>query len=205
MTQSNVTTIRPEDAVRNLYWIRHGEYYHKQAAPMGTLVGSLTERGRMQVRIAGQALSDVSIDTLYVSTLKRGIESGDEIKAQLPGATICQTDTIQECLPGPARGLQTVLDPDSPRVKEGLAHSKAAFDTYFVPPGDRVVNDVFVSHGNLIRALVCLALDVDRSAWGKLVIFHASITHFVVGPDAQVHLLTFSEIGHMPRELRTMA
>ena len=62
-------------------------------------------------------------------------------------------------------------------------------------------HNVFVCHGNLIRALVCKIMNIRLSKWLDLPIYHASITRFAVDAYQEKKLVSFNETGHLAPRL----
>ena len=62
---------------------------------------------------------------------------------------------------------------------------------------------IIVSHANLIRYLVCRALQIPPEAWLRLSLFNGSVTYLVIHSTGEVTLRLFGEIGHMGYDLVT--
>ncbi|OEU10981.1 putative phosphoglycerate mutase [Fragilariopsis cylindrus CCMP1102] len=60
---------------------------------------------------------------------------------------------------------------------------------------------IIVSHANMIRFLVCRALQIPPEAWLRLSLFNGSVTYLVIHAGGEVTLRLFGEIGHMGYDL----
>jgi broad specificity phosphatase PhoE len=60
-----------------------------------------------------------------------------------------------------------------------------------------------VAHGNLIRYLVCRAMDVDATAWSALTSLNCGVTRIMVESNGLCSLISYNELGHLPLELHT--
>mmetsp|Transcript_59238 Transcript_59238/g.183988 ORF Transcript_59238/g.183988 Transcript_59238/m.183988 type:complete len:110 (-) Transcript_59238:19-348(-) len=68
---------------------------------------------------------------------------------------------------------------------------------------DEASVEIVVSHGNLIRYLVCRALQLPPTAWSRLAAFHCAVTWIDVDSEGGVALREFGGVGHLPPELMT--
>lgn len=183
--------------IHTLYLIRHGFYDTED--PRDADVGKgLTPFGEEQARIVGQrlALLGVRIDSLHASTMRRARETA-EIISERVGLPVRLTDEIRECTP-PARRADIRAKLKDEEAAECRAQLERAFERFFRPSPDRDMREVLVCHGNVIRYLVCKALEVDPEAWGSMTIAHCSLTVVQVRPDGSLRLVAFSDSGHLP-------
>jgi serine/threonine-protein phosphatase PGAM5 len=196
--------------------IRHGQYI---------LAGEdspLTPLGREQARITGEAFKNHVVDTIHFSTLRRASETAEIIAGRLSNVILLGHDNLWEGIP--------TIPPKFSKVFEAQAHQNPDFDPanihkvqvrldeayaqIFRPAEDWDVHDLVVGHGNVLRYLICRALDVDVHAWVNLhPLFHCSLTQIIIAPnivkealDAGITLTTlatYNETGHLPPELQT--
>jgi serine/threonine-protein phosphatase PGAM5 len=61
--------------------------------------------------------------------------------------------------------------------------------------------EVYVAHGNVIRFFVLRALQLDPTAWLRLVVPHGSITTVAITPDGDVLLQGLGDCGHLEADL----
>ena len=58
--------------------------------------------------------------------------------------------------------------------------------------------EVIVCHGNVIRYLCCLALQIPAQAWMRLQLSHCSVVWIEIRPNGAVVLNAFGSSTHMP-------
>jgi len=210
-----------EAVVTHLYLIRHGEAVSNVEpviAGISTDQG-LTQRGRQQAALLEERLraDRLNADVLYVSTLRRALDTGEYVARalQLP---IQQTDDLHELRPGDADGLTIAewraragrdvppLDPFEPFSPDGeswgafLLRAEAALIHLIARHEGQTV--VAVCHGGVLEASFYLAFGLGPSA--QRVAFdplNTSITQWRHrrGPQAESHwtLVTFNDAGHL--------
>ena len=177
-------------AGRALWLVRHGESTWNR---LGLAQGhndeaELTERGQQHARDVAKTLRDHLIAEVYVSDLRRAVQTATPLAAVL-GLPMCQDARLRErCLgvmegaalteAGPAvTGIQAglVIDPDArPEGGESLRdfYQRAAASAddmaaraalAAIPPGDIVV----VAHGGTLRMLYAYlnGLPVEQMSW----------------------------------------
>lgn len=211
--------------VTELYLIRHGEAV-SNVEPVIAGVRSdqgLTERGRQQAALLEERLraERLGADVLYVSTLRRALDTGEYVARalQLPAQ---QTDDLHELRPGDADGLtidewRARTDRDVPprdpfqsfsRGGESwgafLVRAEAALFRLVARHEDQTV--VAVCHGGVLEASFYLAFGLGASA--QRVAFdplNTSITHWRHRRGAQGGsnwtLVTFNDAGHLAGRL----
>jgi len=71
------------------------------------------------------------------------------------------------------------------------------------PPVSQLADshEVVVCHANVIRYVVCRALQLPPEAWLRLSLPHASVTHLVVRANGNVSVRSLGDAGHLPPEL----
>ena len=192
-----------------VHLVRHGQYDYSVKGKLG---GSLNAVGREQAHYTSEALSEFQFNALHSSTMLRALATAAIIAGPHQGLKIRRTRMLWECVPTiPPRWIdfferRAMRDPDftPERVAAQKKVADRAFDRFFTPwkrKKDR--HSILVAHGNIIRYLLCKALDVDPDAWGNMMIFHCSISRVVVDPDGSMMLLSHNETGHLPSFLRT--
>jgi serine/threonine-protein phosphatase PGAM5 len=179
--------------VRVLHFMRHGQYLLSGEGGRG-----LTALGRRQARAAARELAGYPIAAVHSSDLARAVETSDIIAEALGHGAVKRTRLLRELLPGGVPGMRI----SRARRTRGRENLDAILARYFRRArGER--HELVVCHGNLIRGLVCRALDGRSTAWLRMDIHHCGITRFAVRPDGSVRLLAFNEIAHLPPSFRT--
>jgi len=194
---------------RTLYMIRHGQYDTQEKSPDG---GSLTDIGRQQAACAGKAVSRITVDKIHASTMTRAIETTNIIAQEL-AADYATYDVIREAIPTiPPRIASEILglmdgNPNftHDNIERDRKRADQAFEQFFGAPATDAPNthELLVCHGNIMRYLVCRALDVNVDAWAKLNINHCGITIITVDEQARRRLVTHNATGHLPIHLLT--
>lgn len=207
--------------VTDLYLIRHGEAVSNVEPVIAGLRSDqgLTERGHQQAALLEQRLrtDQFGADVLYVSTLRRALDTGEYVARalQLPAQ---QTDDLHELRPGDADGLtidewrtrsdrdvppNDPFDPFSPGGESWgafLLRAEAALVRLVTRHEGQTV--VAVCHGGVLEASFYLAFGLGPSA--QRVAFdplNTSITHWRHRREAQGEskwtLVTFNDAGHL--------
>ncbi len=190
-------TAQIEPATRTLYLVRHGFYDWVKGADDRT-ENALNDLGREQAALAGAFLASlpVTFDSFTSSEFSRARETGDIMAAMLKRP--CLRDArLNETTPA-GRGV-----PDKSVDADAETQLNAAWAHFFRPNTDAPTHEVLVCHGNVIRWLVCRALDVEVTHWTGFEIANASVTMIQVRPDGTVRVQFFNSISHVPVELQT--
>ncbi|KAH8296949.1 hypothetical protein KR044_001342 [Drosophila immigrans] len=187
-------------ALRHIVLVRHGEY---RSTPDGN---HLTELGRLQAQRTGQRLLEMGIewDHVVASTMTRAQETAmiilkqinfDPLKLKrcdlLPEGTPCLADPPQNRRPSQ---VEEAFRRDGPRIE-------AAFRRYFFRASPEQKDDSYlliVGHANVIRYLVCRALQFPPDAWTRFSLNHGSITWLTVWPTGYVTIRCLGDTGYMP-------
>lgn len=180
---------------RHIYLVRHGEYdWDDQPHPMK----GLTVLGKQQAQITAERLSSVSIAAIYSSDLQRAIETAEIIGRAHAGVPHKQSPDLRECM------LSCPAFSEAPRerLQEGHEQAERAFSEYLRPTDGDDGSDIIVSHGNLIRYLAARVLG-SRKSWRQLNTFNCGITEIAVDPNGSLWLVTYNDVGHLPRQLIT--
>lgn len=194
---------------RTLYMIRHGQYDTSTKTVDG---GSLTDIGREQASYAGQAVARIPVDIIHASTMTRAIETANIIAEQVQ-AEYKTYDVIREAIPTiPPRIATEILQfmENDPLFTHDTIHQDKkrvdeAFEQFFSAPeeNEQSTHELLVCHGNIMRYLVCRALDINVDTWAKMNINHCGITIITVDTQARRRLITHNATGHLPIHLLT--
>lgn len=183
--------------LRYLYFVRHGQYVHTARVEGGVL----TPLGRRQARRTGDRFSRVPLARLVASDLGRARETAAIIASRLPRTLRIRADPrLREAIPTGVPGATV------PRVKR--ARGKRQLEQIcaeFVKPSPRTRHELFVCHGNLIRALACRVLGVRATAWFNFGTHHCGVTRLTVRPDGRVLVDSYNDTGHLPTAMVTIS
>lgn len=180
---------------RTLLFVRHGQYTTEDG-------GRLTETGREQAlhtaRWLGKSLDPGSVDALWSSTLPRARETADILSSCLAGEKVRVTGVLREGMYSRIKGYE--VPPEEREADRKRADD--AFARFFkTSRTDRL--EVVVCHGNLIRYLVCRAMNVPPLRWTRLNSNHCSLTRILVRGTGAIRIVTYNETGHLPKGLVT--
>ena len=211
------------DPTTDLYLVRHGEAFSNVepviAGPRGDR--GLTELGHRQAALLEAHLRSepLGADVLYVSTLRRALETGDYVARGL-GLPVRTTEELHELRPGDADGLtieewrrradrdvppQDPFQPFSPGGESWatflLRAQLALTDLVTRHPGETVVA---VCHGGVVEASFCLAFGLGPSSVRPQVDpLNTSITHWRHRPARETRtraawsLVAFNDARHL--------
>ncbi len=181
--------------------MRHGQYVVETG-------GSLSELGREQARATaswlGRHLDGQKVDTVWSSTLPRAKETAAIVANHLHAekvvrhANVRAASVLREGMYTKVKGYEV---PASERL-EDRERADAAYARFFkTSRSDRL--DLVVCHGNLIRYLVCRAIDVPIARWTRMNSNHCAITRILVRDSGAIRVVSYNETTHLPAELVT--
>jgi broad specificity phosphatase PhoE len=179
--------------MRKLILVRHGQYDLE--------TGKLTPLGQRQAAMVAKALRGVELNAFHCSTVPRARESAAILKKALRSRLeIRFSAMLREALPTPVPELTERAD--IPELRKNLVRMQRAHARLARPArGERT--ELVVAHGNLIRMIVCLALQVKPVTWLKMNIHNSSVTILFVKDNGHEILGSFNDTGHLPRKMRT--
>ncbi len=190
-------------AVRVIYLLRHGQEDRENRPD--ELGGSLTAVGIAQAQATAEYLRYTAFDAIFVSPLRRAQETADLILSHHPTALVEKTADLVECVPSiPAMLLDVVKELSPEQIAAEQQRIAAAFSRFFVPaPGEGDVQNLIISHGNLIRYFVCRVLAAPLDMWVNLEIANCGISRVEVRPNGRMVLVTHNEHYHIPPRYHT--
>lgn len=190
-------------ATRYLYFVRHGQYdpdlpdTHKH-------YGALSKIGRQQAARTAKALRHLPVSNIYHSTLDRTTQTAEPFLQSFPQARVHRTRRLWECIPYAEGNLAAEFAHLPADVLEADAkHAQHAFNYYFRPTRGSHKYEILISHGNLIRYLVCRVLDIDPSKWLSLASANCGISCVAVHENGLCTLVSYNELAHLPPHLHT--
>lgn len=211
---------------RRVVWlIRHGQATAERP-DVDDGERELTDLGRAQAAMTARRLRDlIESETsgsgrepriMVHSTMIRARQTADVIAENaFPNVERRACDLIRErapIRPEPDTWKQSeeTHRSDAPLVEEGfrsIFHRVAAAADEPGAPADaaapdaareRVVHEIYVAHGNIIRYSVLRALQLPPDAWLRFGVYNASITRVEVSPAGRVSLRCLGDAGHLP-------
>ncbi|CAG0896840.1 unnamed protein product, partial [Cyprideis torosa] len=200
-------------ASRHYLLIRHGQYVETKNRDEKRL----SELGRDQACLIGARLQDLKYpyDILISSTMLRATETADLIAQYLPDVPRVEYNILNEGAP-PDTPVPTPKNLQGREVRHRFSSTCLSFQYEFQdgarleaafrefihrahPTQERDSFSVIVCHGNVIRYLLCRALQQPPEAWLRMNIFHASLTWMTVAPDGQVRVDNRHPLLPLPR------
>uniref|UniRef100_A0A5F8A4E6 Serine/threonine-protein phosphatase PGAM5, mitochondrial n=1 Tax=Macaca mulatta TaxID=9544 RepID=A0A5F8A4E6_MACMU len=173
-------------ATRHIFLIRHSQYHVDGSLEKDR---TLTPLGREQAELTGLRLASLGLkfNKIVHSSMTRAIETTDIISRHLPGVCKVSTDLLREGAP---------IEPDPP-----VSHWKpeaVRWGLSALPVQEEDSYEIFICHANVIRYIVCRALQFPPEGWLRLSLNNGSITHLVIRPNGRVALRTLGDTGFMP-------
>jgi len=195
---------------RRIFLLRHGQYDQTVQHTDG---GPLTELGRIQAQQSARYLQSYPIGQIISSTMRRAQETAALIAQEMPQAVLSQSDLLREVVPTvPRDQLEyfTHLDtsPHSSFRMEQVADDRSQADAAFArfiqlhnSSLDQNPDVLLVCHGNLMRYLICRALEMEADHWARLRINHCGLSILEISNEGNFVLLSHNERSHLPRNL----
>ncbi|MBA3470067.1 MAG: histidine phosphatase family protein [Herpetosiphonaceae bacterium] len=190
-------------AQRILYLVRHGQY-DSQTRTADKLGGRLTELGRTQARLTAERLRNLPIATIHHSTLRRASETANIIATAVDAVPLRPARVLWECLPCiPPHLTQQFAHLSEAVIERDALQAERAFERYFKAAAQVTRHEIIVCHGNIIRYLVCRALQVPIESWANTDIHNCGISEVAIESDGRMMLISHNDTGHLPYDLRT--
>jgi serine/threonine-protein phosphatase PGAM5 len=190
-------------AQRILYLVRHGQYDSKTKTS-DKLGGRLTELGRTQAQLTAERLRHLPIATIHHSTLRRASETASIIAAEVAAVPLRPARVLWECLPCiPPHLSQQFAHVSEAVIEKDALQAQRAFERYFKAASKVTRHEIIVCHGNIIRYLVCRALQVPIESWTNTDIHNCGISEVAIEADGRMMLISHNDTGHLPYDLRT--
>jgi broad specificity phosphatase PhoE len=190
--------------IKTLYLMRHAQY-EKYEIPGEEKPGArLTKLGVQQAQLAARWLASRPIKEVYFSSLTRASLTAEILQKTNPTVPFHSSDLLWECHPISSRKARKKYG--SMSLSNYYKHRKYArnvFDTFFTSTEKEEEHILLVSHGNLIRYLLAMCLEIKGDNWLNMGMFHTGVTVVQILEDEQVNIVTHNEAGHLPQVLQT--
>ncbi|KAJ6656545.1 hypothetical protein lerEdw1_003671 [Lerista edwardsae] len=189
-------------ATRHIFLIRHSQYNMEGHDDKDK---TLTSLGREQAELTGKRLASLGLkfDKIVHSSMTRATETTNIISKHLPGVKKSSTDLLREGAPIEPNPPTSHWKPEAVQYYEDGARIEAAFRNYIHRADVKQEEDsyeIFVCHSNVIRYIVCRALQFPPEGWLRISLNNGSITHLVIRPNGRVALRMLGDTGFMPPE-----
>lgn len=203
--------------MKKIYLLRHGE---SQWNLLGKIQGQkdipLTDRGRLQAKLAGDRLSSLEIDKIYSSDLSRAYDTAKIIGEKLNKEPITNKD-FREISFGDWEGLsnkdigankeQVYLwrnEPENLQIPGG--ENLTQVQTRAMEALNKIIQDrkdesiLLVSHGVTLKTLVLALLDMDLKFFKNLTIGNVGLS-IIEFRDYNRVLKLFNDRSHLKETL----
>ncbi|XP_005990283.1 serine/threonine-protein phosphatase PGAM5, mitochondrial isoform X2 [Latimeria chalumnae] len=191
-------------ATRHIFLIRHSQY---NLNGQNDKERTLTQLGREQAELTGKRLASLGLkyDILVYSTMTRARETAEIISKYIPGVEKVSCDLLREGAPIEPVPPLSHWKPDAAYHEDG-ARIEAAFRRYIHRADPKQEDDsyeIIVCHSNVIRYIVCRALQFPPEGWLRMCLNNGSITWLTIRPSGRVALRTLGDSGFMPPDKLT--
>jgi broad specificity phosphatase PhoE len=183
---------------RTLYFIEHAEYESGVHATDGR-GGGLTALGREQAARTADRLQALPISMIHHSPLQRAVETASIIAARFPTVPLRQSPLLRECFPSipPVWNARYAHISTAQRVRD-RRQAQRAFIAFCRPCPGVARYELVVCHANLIRSIVCRAVQAPLDTWIYIDVFHCGISVIAVDASGQITLVAHNDTGHLP-------
>lgn len=189
--------------IRTLYLVRHAQ--HDRANPEeDPLEGPLTPTGEMQADWTARRMQGLPVQAIFCSDLRRAQQTAAVLARSFPDLRVrCDAD-LRECVPViPALQADHFADMEPGEVARHLNRAERAFARYFHRTNGRDVQEILVTHGNLLRYFVCRAIGLPAERWTSLEIYNCGISEIAIESNGRTQLVSHNDAGHLPYYLKT--
>ncbi|KAM4706688.1 serine/threonine-protein phosphatase PGAM5, mitochondrial-like isoform 2-T2 [Discoglossus pictus] len=191
-------------ATRHIFLIRHSQYNLEGRTDTERV---LTKLGREQAELTGKRLASLGLkyDKIIHSTMTRATETTEIISKYLPDVPKQSCDLLREGAPIRPEPPVSHWKPDVVYYEDG-ARIEAAFRQFIHradPKQEEDSYEIVVCHANVIRYIVCRALQFPPEGWLRMSLNNGSISHLVIRPNGNVAIRMLGDSGFMPPEKMT--
>ncbi|KAE8634809.1 hypothetical protein XENTR_v10002445 [Xenopus tropicalis] len=189
-------------ATRHIFLIRHSQYKLDGKTDFDRV---LTPLGREQADLTGKRLSSLGFKYNHIvySTMTRAKETTEIISKYLPDVKKSSSDLLREGAPIRPEPQVCHWKPDFVQYYEDGSRIEAAF-RHFIhradPKQEADSYEILICHANVIRYIVCRALQLPPEAWLRMSLNNGSISYLVIRPNGNVSLRMLGDSGFMPPE-----
>lgn len=202
---------------RHVIFIRHAQPASSEEA---SSPGPLSSVGMKQVEVTGKRLRelfDEEVTTVYHSGAPEAKATAEALRRILgqgkgpsAGPQVVESELLAEGMPVlPSPSSLRKEDIEEKELQTDAARADGAFRAHIWRPsgGDdgegKTTVEVVVGHGNVIRYLICRALQLPESSWSRLAACHCTITWVDIDCSGVVLLHEFGGTGHLPPDALT--
>lgn len=197
---------------RHVVFVRHAQPSDQtEAKGSRAPVSALSATGLRQAEASAQRLRALfkEVSAVYHAPSVEARATAEILRKSFGGnVTLIESPMLEEgipIVPSPSPAALTAVPEDE--LMQSMARAEGAFRTHVWPPSgeesEAISVEVVVAHGNLIRYLVCRALQLHPATWSRLAAYHGAITWLDIDSAGAVTLREFGGVGHLSKELIT--
>lgn len=213
-------------ARRHIVFVRHAQLSEdadeKEAARHAGVPGAasaevLSDVGRRQAELTGARIADVfgAVAAIYHAESPEAKATAHAIRSAakkkrpgVPPPACVASQLLSEGVPRiPSPAPAALLAADEGEVFRDLTRAESALRAHVWTPlgaeDDTVNVDVIVGHGNMMRYLVCRAMQLPPGAWSRLASYNCAITWLDIDASGAVLMREFGGVGHLPSDAIT--
>jgi broad specificity phosphatase PhoE len=187
-------------AKRWIYLVRHGQADQVAAAAADP---PLTPMGVEQAALTARRLRHLPLTSLHTSTLQRAQETAAQVARYFPHLLLKRHHNLRECIPCvPPKYVDYFADLPVETLVKDQDQAARAFKQFFRSARGQDQHDLLVCHGNLIRYLICQALEAPES-WANMDINNCGMSTVMIEQKRGMVVLAHNDIGHLPQPMHT--
>ncbi|CAL1132694.1 unnamed protein product [Cladocopium goreaui] len=143
---------------------------------------------------------------IFHSSAEEAKATAKIIKKSLGKVALKESPLLAEGVPlVPSPAPEVLRELPAEALVGDMSRAEGALRTHLWRPagGPESSAEVIVAHGNVIRYVICRALQLNPSAWSRFAAGHATISWLEIQSDGLVKLREFGGSGHLPLDIRT--
>lgn len=185
---------------RHLIFIRHGQQHSVKEDSQAPNTAGLTSLGMKQADLTARRLEACGLTQIFFSPFHRSKDSARIIGNRFPQLPRHEVKHLQEVSP-PYPASHAAANTDT---AAGLRKQlDKLIQRFFHASRGQECREAFITHGNLIRCLICRVMNMPRDQWLRLELKHGSLTEFVVTKNSEILLHSMNDVGHIPQHLQS--
>lgn len=185
---------------RYLYLIRNAQYN-----PEGDNGGSLTDVGLKQATLTTQALRHVPVHAIYTAPYRQATETAKIIAILNRKIPIQEMDVLRQYkvidMMQDTLTRKMLMENSGDEPKQQL---EAAYAMFFrLPDMQSHSHELIICHANIIRDLICRAMNIKPESWAHMVIHNCGISVISIDEAGEIDLAAYNDVAHLPDRLQT--
>lgn len=203
---------------RHVVFVRHAQPGDGETS--GNVPQPLSKAGRTQAELTGRRLQEMfgeEVTIVYHAGSEEAKATAEVVFRKLAEGRpkgeeprLVESVLLAESIPSVPSPTPPGLDAlEEAVLAQDHARAEGAFKAHiWRPQGGRGAEgrasvEVLVAPGNVVRFLVCRALQLPETAWSRLAANHCAVTWLELDRDGSVTLREFGGVGHLPPDIIT--